>query len=155
MCRSTRLLAPRLTPQKRCPGTGLGKAERSDENFIADVGGVHIARRMQCRPMEHRWNSQKVRDLGGQIHHVGNGAETRSLPWMQVAATLCLEDSSFERTCADEDSIKAMAEAQKDGRQANPSAATKTDPFHSSTSEWGTTVKFECTSSSGKFIISG
>ena len=38
----------------------------ADENLMADADGVHIARSIQCRPMQHRWKSrQKVEDLVG------------------------------------------------------------------------------------------
>ena len=48
------------------PEAWLANAEKSDENLMADADGVHIARSIQCRPMQHRWNSQqKVEDLVG------------------------------------------------------------------------------------------
>ena len=80
------------------PGTWLGKAERSDENLIADADGVHIARSVQRRFKQRFGTSQKVKRIGwlsvrsdakeddvdgaaicSQMHHVGNGREKRSL----------------------------------------------------------------------------
>ena len=62
---------PGLTQQKfadrRRPETWLGNAER-DEHLTADADGVHtwhIARSVQRRPVQHRWNSQTVKDLVG------------------------------------------------------------------------------------------
>ena len=45
-------------------GTWLGNAERLDEN-MADGDGVHMERSIQRRPGQHRWSSQKVKELVG------------------------------------------------------------------------------------------
>ena len=129
------------------PGTWLDKAERSDENLIADADGVHIARSIQRRPVQHRWSSQKVKELVGtplendanedkvdgaefssQIQHLGNGAETRSLPLVQVVSRSAWETLGCAQSGADEDSIKATAEAQNEARQASSSSTAKMTP---------------------------
>ena len=55
---------------------------------------------------------------------------------------------------ADENSIKATAETERDARQASSSATTKRDPFGNSTSEWRI-VEWKLITTSSKFIISG
>ena len=68
-----------------------------------------------------------------QIHHVATIAETQTLD--ESHATLCLEDirmragRGLSASGREGDSIKSMAEFEKDARQANSSAATKGDPF--------------------------
>ena len=46
-------------------GTWLGKPGSSEEHFIEDADGMHVARSTQRRLLQHRWKTQQVQDLVG------------------------------------------------------------------------------------------
>ena len=101
---------PGLTQRKledhRRPGTCGSAKRRGRTKTSSQMPTVHVARCIQRRPRQHRWNSQKVNDLvgspwemmpkknqthGGKVQPqdlVGNGAETRSPPWIQVMSRI-------------------------------------------------------------------
>ena len=107
-------------------GTWLGKAERSDENLIADDDGVHIAR------------------------SIGNGAQTRSLPWKQVVPRVAGGHSMR----ADQGSSETHSWQRHRRRRMRGKPARVNDEGDSvgkPTSEWDV-GKFELTSSSERLI---
>ena len=136
------------------------------------------ARSIQRRPEQHRWNSRKAEDLVGtswetmpkntevdgaevpsQVHHVGFGADTRSLPWMQVVSRFAWRTLGCVQINV-QSHLRERRLDQGDGRERKGCEASQFecndtgDPLGNSTSEWAI-VKFEWTSSSGKLIISG
>ena len=118
----------------------------SDEHFFADADGVHICP-IQRRPMQHRWNAQKVKDWVGT-------------PWEMMPEKTELMEPTFPRrftTLAVEQkhchlcgckSCHALLGGQGNGRGGEGCEASqlecndKGDPFGNSNSEW-CIVKFE------------
>ena len=106
---------------------GVFEAKGSDENLIADTDKVHGDRCIQRRLLQHRRNSQKVKNLLAnqwatmqkQVHRPGGKT---------FHALRDARRTRFERIWADDESRKAMAEAGKDARQSISSPATTANP---------------------------
>ena len=98
-------------------------------------------------------------ELPSQIHHVGNGTETRSLPWMQVVSRFAWRTVGCLQI-----EVRAHLGARRfnqckgrGGEGCEPSQLEcndESESFGNPASEWDI-VKFESTRTSGKFIING
>ena len=157
------------------------RTAQSDEHLIADADVVHIAASQQRRPMQHRWNSQKVNDVFGTswkmmpnrnkvdgtevpsqayqgISRGLYGAETRSLPWMQGVSRLawrtlgCLH-VEVRAHLGEPKHNQGIGRVGERYETNQPECNYKRDTFGNSTNAC-VIDNFEWTKSSGKLIIS-
>ena len=152
-------------------GSAWSMARQSGKvrHLIADADGVQIARSMQRPPMQHRWNSQKVKDLVGNqwemtpkktklmkpkfprryitramVHKHGHYPGCKSSHGLLGGHR---RSSAVERRAT---RFEATAGTAKDARQTSSTATTTvTLPQFS---EWAN-AKFEWTSTSDKPVI--